>query len=86
MRQPNKEYQISQVESASAGELVVMLYDGCLRALERASAAMQHDNPTLRVGGIIRNTAIAQEILTELQQACWRKLRWKLPPIFIRRF
>ena len=83
MTGPSQEYLASHVETASAGQLVVILYDRALRALERAKCAagtpgsalrrtegaVERDRPTQRFEEITNNVAIARRILTELLMA-----------------
>lgn len=69
MIRPNQEYLATHVETAAPGQLVVMLYDGALRALDKAKSAAEQDPATRRFEGIISNVATARRILTELSMA-----------------
>ena len=55
-------YQVNSVQTASPEQLVVMLYDGCLRFLRRAEAAARDDRPPQVTNGISRATAIIMEL------------------------
>jgi flagellar protein FliS len=59
-------YQQQSVLTASSGQLVVMLYDGCLRFLNQASYAMREDRRSVAVDRIGRAGAIIDELLTTL--------------------
>jgi flagellar protein FliS len=69
MIRPSQEYLATHVETAAPGQLVVMLYDGALMALEKARSAAEQDPATRRFEGIIKNVAVARRILTELSMA-----------------
>jgi flagellar protein FliS len=61
-------YQTQAVLTASPGQLVLMLYDGALRFLAQAHAAMEADqNDWRRIEVINRNLLKAQNIIAELQ-------------------
>ncbi len=58
-------YKRKQIESASPGELVVLLYDGAIDSLNRAELASQEEGPERFE--LFHNAVIkAQNILTEL--------------------
>jgi len=61
-------YQTQAVLTASPGQLVLMLYDGALRFLALARAALEGDqNDWQRFEVINRNLKRAQDIITELR-------------------
>jgi len=61
-------YQTQAVLTASPGQLVLMLYDGALRFLAQAHAAMEADqNEWRRFEVINRNLQKAQNIIAELR-------------------
>jgi len=59
------EYQKTAVTTATAMELVLMVYDECIRSLERAEAAFKMDSPD-RIEIIGNNLLRAQDTITEL--------------------
>ena len=59
-------YRQQSVLTASSGQLVVMLYDGCLRFLHQASYAMREDRRFVAVDRIGRAGAIIDELLGTL--------------------
>lgn len=62
---PYQQYQESQLETASQGKLLIMLYDGAIRFLTQAQAAMQEKKWQEAHKFILR----AEDIITELM-AC----------------
>lgn len=67
MMAPTNPYQADSVTTAGPAQLVLMLFDRALLALERSTAAAEHGD---RVAAIeVMNTELqrAQDILTELQ-------------------
>jgi len=65
MNTASRRYHATQIETASPGELVVMLYNGALRALGRAQRAAEEDGAQ-RFGQVASNIAVARQILAEL--------------------
>ena len=63
MHNPYAKYQEQNTMTASPGELVLMLYDGCIKALRRAGLFADEKNFEETNGELIR----AQSILAELQ-------------------
>ncbi len=62
-----RKYQELNVTTASPMQLILMLYDECIRALDRAETGFAiEDNPTLRNETIGNNILHAQDIITEL--------------------
>lgn len=59
-------YRQQSVLTATPGQLVVMLYDGCLRFLHQASYAMREDRRLVAVDRIGRAGAIIDELLSTL--------------------
>ena len=59
-------YRQQSVLTASSGQLVVMLYDGCLRFLHQASYALRDNRRSVAVDRIGRAGAIIDELLTTL--------------------
>lgn len=62
---PYQQYQESQLETASQGKLLIMLYDGAIRFLTQAQQAMQEKKWPEAHKFILR----AEDIITELM-AC----------------
>jgi flagellar protein FliS len=66
---PLKSYQTIATQTAPPGQLVVMLYEGAIRFLERALAGFQHTDP-LEFNQTINNNIIrAREIINELNNS-----------------
>ncbi len=63
MRNAHQEYQINQVETADPRQLVVMLYDGAIRFLEKGAEFLD-DFKTYDKAN--QNLLRAQDIITEL--------------------
>lgn len=69
MRNPWNSYRQVATQTASPGQLVLMLYDGAIRFLERALQGFENDDPSMRNETIHNNIARAQEILHELNMS-----------------
>jgi flagellar secretion chaperone FliS len=66
---PLRSYQTVATQTAPPGQLVLMLYDGAIRFLERALDGFQHKDP-LEFNATINNNVIrAQQILRELDHS-----------------
>jgi flagellar protein FliS len=59
-------YRQQSVLTATPGQLVVMLYDGCLRFLHQAAYAMREDQRRLASERLGRAEAILEELLATL--------------------
>jgi flagellar protein FliS len=59
-------YRQQAVLTATPGQLVVMLYDGCLRFLHQAAFALREDNPVQAGARLSRAEAIIDELLETL--------------------
>lgn len=59
---PYQQYQATQIQTASTGELVLLLYDGAVRFLSRAQAALAERRLDDASADLVR----AQEIVLEL--------------------
>ena len=55
-------YQTNAIHTASPEQLVVMLYDGCLRFLRRAEKAAEEGRPAAVTEAVSRATAIIMEL------------------------
>jgi flagellar secretion chaperone FliS len=59
-------YKEQSILTATPGQLVVMLYDGCLRFLHQAAYAMREDDMAVADNRLSRAEAIIDELLTTL--------------------
>lgn len=59
-------YKEQSILTATPGQLVVMLYDGCLRFLHQAAYAMREDDMSVAGNRLSRAEAIIDELLTTL--------------------
>ncbi|OHD10055.1 MAG: flagellar export chaperone FliS [Spirochaetes bacterium GWD1_27_9] len=59
---PYQQYKKTQIDTANQGKLIVMLYDGALKFINRAIDLM----PTKRIEEIHTNIIKAQDIISEL--------------------
>ena len=66
---PWKSYRQIAAQTASPVQLVLMLYDGALRALERSLPGFKCDEPAEAITLIHNNLQRAQEIIRELNMA-----------------
>lgn len=64
-----KMYKRKQIESASPGRLIVMLYDAALDHLEKAEKIWQGENTSDRVEKFHNHMMTCQNIITELTVA-----------------
>jgi flagellar secretion chaperone FliS len=63
---PTLAYKEQSILTATPGQLVVMLYDGCLRFLHQGAYAMRGGDLALAGARIARAEAIIDELLTTL--------------------
>jgi len=66
---PLRSYQTIATQTAPPGQLVLMLYEGAIRFLERALTGFQHKDPLEFNLTINNNVLRAQEILSELNNS-----------------
>ena len=67
--QPLRSYQTIATQTAPPGQLILMLYEGAIRFLERALTCFQYEDP-LEFNLTINNNVIrAQEIISELNNS-----------------
>ena len=59
-------YKEQSILTATPGQLVVMLYDGCLRFLHQAAHAMRDEDMSLVDNRLSRAEAIIDELLATL--------------------
>lgn len=67
MVEPGKRYQAAAINTASPGQLILMLFDGALRCMGIAVAAFEEPDRTKQIESIHNNLIKAQGILRELQ-------------------
>lgn len=65
-KNPWQSYRQVATRTASPGQLILMLYDGAIRFLERAKAGFQLDDPVECNTTINNNILRAQDIIREL--------------------
>lgn len=63
---PWQSYRQVATQTASPGQLVLMLYDGAIRFLERSLSGFSKDDPLDSIQTINNNILRAQDIITEL--------------------
>jgi flagellar secretion chaperone FliS len=63
---PTLAYKQQSILTATPGQLVVMLYDGCLRFLNQAAYAMRESNRNMATIKLRRAEAIITELLVTL--------------------
>ncbi|MBM3881353.1 MAG: flagellar export chaperone FliS [Verrucomicrobia bacterium] len=66
---PWQSYRQVATQTASPGQLVLMLYEGAIRFLERALVGFRHDDPLEFNTTINNNILRAQQILGELNSS-----------------
>jgi flagellar secretion chaperone FliS len=66
---PLRSYKTIATQTAPPGQLVLMLYEGAIRFLDRALAGFQHEDPLDFNETINNNVLRAQEILNELNNS-----------------
>src|SRR3990170_4423612 len=64
--QAYRQYEKTQTHTADAGELVVMLYQGAIRFLSRASMALESGNLQESHDSLIRSQEIIAELMGSL--------------------
>ncbi len=66
---PRKSYRQIATNTASPGQLVLLLYEGAIRALERALPGFNQEDPAEANTTVHNNLQRAQEIIRELNLA-----------------
>ena len=69
VKNPWKSYRQIATQTASPGQLVLMLYEGALRSLQRSLPGFDCDDPGESITCVHNNLHHAQEIIRELNQA-----------------
>ncbi|HYE33688.1 MAG TPA: flagellar export chaperone FliS [Methylomirabilota bacterium] len=68
-RNPWSSYKQVAAQTASPGHLVLMLFDGAIRFLERARLGFEIEDPSERIECIHNNITRAQDIIHELNMS-----------------
>ena len=76
-------YKEQSILTATPGQLVVMLYDGCLRFLHQAAYAMREDDMTVAGNRLSRAEAIIDELLTTLDLEQGGEIASRLQGIYV---
>jgi flagellar secretion chaperone FliS len=66
LNNPYQSYQQSSVNTASPGELTLMLYNGCLKFINLAKHAMDQKDIEMKNTNIIKAQKIVQELMVTL--------------------
>lgn len=66
MPNPYQQYQRTQVQTASTGEIVVLLYDGAIRFLNRAQIGIEEGRMDSATADLIRGQEIVLELMAGL--------------------
>src|SRR4051794_16699614 len=66
MNNPYKSYQQNSVNTASPGELTLMLYNGCLKFIKLAKKAIQDNNVEEKNTNLIKAQNIIHEFMVTL--------------------
>jgi flagellar secretion chaperone FliS len=69
IKNPWNSYRQVATQTASPGQLVLMLYDGAIRFLEHARRGFAHEDPSEANEAIHNNLSRAQDILHELNMS-----------------
>ena len=76
-------YKEQSILTATPGQLVVMLYDGCLRFLHQATYAMRDDDMAVAGNRLSRAEAIIDELLTTLDLEQGGEIASRLQGIYV---
>ncbi|MBS2771213.1 flagellar export chaperone FliS [Anoxybacillus rupiensis] len=63
---PYQSYQTNAVQTASPGELTLMLYNGCLKFIQLARRAMEEGHTAERHTNLLKAQKIIQELMVTL--------------------
>ncbi len=66
MNQPYQQYKQNSVNTASPGELTLMLYNGCLKFIKQGKLAINQGNIEQRHESLIKAQNIIQELMVTL--------------------
>lgn len=66
MNNPYQSYQTNAVQTASPGELTLMLYNGCLKFIAQAKKAIEDKDIEARNTNLLKAQKIIQELMVTL--------------------
>jgi flagellar secretion chaperone FliS len=66
MNNPYQSYQTNAVQTASPGELTLMLYNGCLKFIHQAKKAIEEKDVEARNTNLLKAQKIIQELMVTL--------------------
>ncbi|GMB09118.1 flagellar export chaperone FliS [Thermolongibacillus altinsuensis] len=66
MNNPYQSYQTNAVQTASPGELTLMLYEGCLKFIHQAKKAIEEKDVEARNTNLLKAQKIIQELMVTL--------------------
>lgn len=66
MNQPYQQYKQNSVNTASPGELTLMLYNGCLKFIKQGKLAIDQGNIEKRHESLVKAQNIIQELMVTL--------------------
>lgn len=80
MNHPYQAYQNNAVQTASGGELTLMLYNGCIKFIKQAKKHIEDNDFEAKNARIQRAQAIIQELMVTLDQEI--ELSKQLMPLY----
>jgi flagellar secretion chaperone FliS len=80
---PTAAYKQQSILTATPGQLVVMLYDGCLRFLQQGALAMRDGNLAEAGTRLARAEAIVDELLSTLDMEQGGQIASRLQGIYV---
>lgn len=66
INQPHQAYKQNSINTASPGELTLLLYNGCLKFIKLARKAMEEGNIEQRNENLLKAQSIIQELMVTL--------------------
>ncbi|HHY74142.1 MAG TPA: flagellar export chaperone FliS [Bacillus bacterium] len=66
MNQPYQQYKQNSVNTASPGELTLMLYNGCLKFIKQGKAAIKQGNIEQRHENLLKAQSVINELMVTL--------------------
>jgi flagellar secretion chaperone FliS len=80
---PTAAYKQQSILTATPGQLVVMLYDGCLRFLQQGALSMRDGNLAEAGSRLSRAEAIIEELLSSLDMENGGEIASRLQGIYV---
>jgi flagellar secretion chaperone FliS len=80
---PTAAYKQQSILTATPGQLVVMLYDGCLRFLQQGALSMRDGNLAEAGSRLSRAEAIIEELLSTLDMENGGEIASRLQGIYV---